>query len=98
MLAELTLQGFAERIADDLPDDLAVLNPVQAPAFTPDARPGLIDIVGNLNGPDRNPGGNTDQIIGAVATNMISLAGVTAGSIYEVSFSQHYRQQLLACF
>ncbi|WP_298725163.1 DEAD/DEAH box helicase family protein [uncultured Pseudomonas sp.] len=98
MLAELTLQGFAERIADDLPDDLAVLNAVQAPAFTPDARPGLIDIVGNLNGLDRNPGGNTDQTIGAVATSMISLGGVTAEPSYQVSFSQHYRQQLLACF
>lgn len=31
MLAEPKLQGFAERIADDLPDDLAVLRDVQMP-------------------------------------------------------------------
>ncbi|EOX9657829.1 TPA: DEAD/DEAH box helicase family protein [Pseudomonas aeruginosa] len=98
MLAELTLQGFAERIADDLPDDLAVLNAVQAPAFTADAKPGLVDPVGNLNGLDFNPGSNTDQTIAAVATSMISLGGVTTEPSYQVSFSQHYRQQLLACF
>lgn len=39
MLAEPTLQGFAERIADDLPDDLAVLSDVQMPGFT--QAPGL---------------------------------------------------------
>ncbi|KKJ98862.1 MULTISPECIES: DEAD/DEAH box helicase [Pseudomonadaceae] len=98
MLAELTLKGFAERIADDLPDDLAVLNAVRTPAITPGARPGLIDIVGNPNGLDRHSGSNTDQAIGAVASNMISLGGVTAEPSYQVSFSQHYRQQLLACF
>jgi superfamily II DNA or RNA helicase len=98
MLAELTLQGFAERIADDLPDDLAVLNAVQALTFTPDARPGLIDAAGTINGLGGNPGGNTDQTIGAEASNMISLAGVTTEPSYQVSFSQHYRQQLLACF
>lgn len=98
MLAELTLQGFAERIADDLPDDLAVLNAIQAPAFTPDARPGLIDTVGNINGLDRNPGSNTDQTIGTGPAGIISLGGFTTEPSYQVSFSQHYRQQLLACF
>lgn len=32
MLAEPTLRRFAERIADDLPDDLAVLSRVKMPA------------------------------------------------------------------
>ncbi|MFZ3022977.1 DEAD/DEAH box helicase [Pseudomonas sp.] len=98
MLAEPTLQGFAERIADDLPDDLAVLSAVQTPASTPDAKLGLIGPVGNINGLDRNPGSNTDPSIGADAASMVSLEGVIAEPSYQVSFSQHYRQQLLACF
>ncbi|TLP68402.1 diguanylate cyclase [Pseudomonas nitroreducens] len=98
MLAELTLQGFAERIADDLPDDLAVLNAVQTPAATSDAKPGLIGTVGNIHGLEGNTGSNADQPLGAVASTMISLGGVTAEPSYQVSFSQHYRQQLLACF
>ncbi|MDT4816806.1 hypothetical protein FQZ97_498650 [compost metagenome] len=99
MLAELTLQGFAERIADDLPDDLAVLNAVQLPAFTSDAKPGLIGTVRTINGLAENTESSTDQTSGAaVATNMISLGGITAEPSYQVSFSQHYRQQLLACF
>ncbi|BFO02763.1 DEAD/DEAH box helicase family protein [Pseudomonas guariconensis] len=98
MLAELTLRGFAERIADDLPDDLAVLNAVQTPAATSDARPGLIGTGGNINGLEGNDGCNTGQLLGAVATTIISLGSVTAEPSYQVSFSQYYRQQLLACF
>ncbi|MCY1275230.1 hypothetical protein D9M70_238660 [compost metagenome] len=99
MLAELTLQGFAERIADDLPDDLAVLNAVQMPGFTPDAKqPGLIGTAGNISGLDRNIGSNTDQTIGTGPVGIISLGGFTVEPSYQVSFSQHYRQQLLACF
>ncbi|MDN9032305.1 DEAD/DEAH box helicase, partial [Enterobacter hormaechei] len=47
MLAEPTLQSFAERIADDLPDDLAVLNEVQMPASTSGSKAGLIGAAGN---------------------------------------------------
>ncbi|MGV8268563.1 diguanylate cyclase, partial [Pseudomonas aeruginosa] len=36
MLAEPKLQGFPERIAHELPDDLAVLRGVQMPGFNPD--------------------------------------------------------------
>lgn len=98
MLAELTLQGFAERIADDLPDDLAVLKAVQIPAFTTDAKPGSIGTVGKIGRLDRSIGSNTDQTIGSGPADIISLGGFTAEPSYQVSFSQHYRQQLLACF
>ena len=40
MLAEEALQSFAERIADDLPDDLAVLSTVKAPAPCSDLNAG----------------------------------------------------------
>src|SRR5690606_22706938 len=50
MLAEPTLQGFAERIADDLPDDLAVLRAVQIPSFTPCTKPESIDASGHVEG------------------------------------------------
>lgn len=97
MLAELTLQGLAERIADDLPDDLAVLNAIPIPA-EPDVKPDSIVTAGNISGPDRNIGSNTDQAIGTGAAGIISLGGFEAEPSYEVSFSQHYRQRLLACF
>lgn len=50
MLAEQTLQHLAERIADDLPDDLAVLTALPALAPTTDENFGLIGVVGNIDG------------------------------------------------
>jgi len=98
MLAEPTLQGFAERIADDLPDDLAVLNEVRIPRSTPDLSPELIGTAGNVDGVDGAAISRAGQAIESRATNIISLADFAAEPAYQVSFSQHYRQQLLACF
>lgn len=98
MLAEQTLQGFAERIADDLPDDLAVLNEVQMPAPSQGSKPSLISVAGNLDGVDDEIGLGGLQAIGSGDTNIISLGELAAEPSYQVSFSQHYRQQLLACF
>jgi superfamily II DNA or RNA helicase len=98
MLAEQTLQGFAERIADDLPDDLAVLNEVQMPATSLGSKPSLISVAGNLDGVDNEIGFGALQAIGSGDTNIISLGELAAEPSYQVSFSQHYRQQLLACF
>lgn len=98
MLAEPTLQGFAERIADDLPDDLAVLNEVRMPSPTPDLSPDLIGTAGNVDGVDGAALFRAGQAIESRATNIISLADFAAEPAYQVSFSQHYRQQLLACF
>ncbi|MNE40078.1 hypothetical protein D3C80_1340670 [compost metagenome] len=98
MLAELTLQGFAERIADDLPEDLAVLKAVRIPAFTTDAQLSSIGTVGNISGLERDIGSNSDQPIGTGPAGIVSLGGFTAEASYQVSFSQHYRQQLLDCF
>lgn len=98
MLAETTLQGFAERIANDLPDDLAVLSEVQTPLPTPDLKPDLIVTAGHIDGMDGAALGRAGQAIESGATNIISPAGFAAEPAYQVSFSQHYRQQLLACF
>lgn len=101
MLAEQTLQHLAERISDDLPDDLAVLTALPTPAPTTDEKPGLIGVVCNIegliDGVEREP----EQTIGSSSSNtsnVISLSGLASESTYQVSFSQHYRQQLLACF
>jgi superfamily II DNA or RNA helicase len=98
MLAEPTLQGFAERIADDLPDDLAVLTDVQVPSLTPGPRLEPIGAFGHVEGIDDTGGGGDEPDVGLQATNIISLGGLVVEPAYQVSFSQHYRQQLLACF
>lgn len=101
MLAEQTLQHLAERIADDLPDDLAVLTALPTPAPTTDEKPSLIGVVGNIegliDGVEREPG----QVMGPSSSNtsnILSLNGFSSEPTYQVSFSHHYRQQLLACF
>ena len=98
MLAEPTLQGFAERISDDLPDDLAVLKYVQMPGLTPGSKLDPIGEFGHVEGVDGAGVGCGEQGTGSQATNIISLGGYATESAYQVSFSQHYRQQLLACF
>lgn len=98
MLAEPTLQGFAERIADDLPDDLAVLKDAQISGFNPGSRPEPIGALGLVEGIDVVGFGGAEPGIGSQATNIISLGGFAIEPAYQVSFSQHYRQELLACF
>ena len=98
MLAEPTLQGFAERIADDLPDDLAVLSDVQMPGFTPGSRPEPMGTLGHVEGFDGAGLGGVEPGVRSQPTNIISLGGYAIEPAYQVSFSQHYRQQLLACF
>lgn len=98
MLAEPTLQRLAERIADDLPDDLAVLNAVHIPNSTSGSKAGWIGAAGNVDDLQGSGGSGVEQTTGTGASNIISLGGLTAEPNYQVSFSQHYRQQLLACF
>lgn len=98
MLAEPTLQGFAERIADDLPDDLAVLRTLQIPSFTPCTKPDPVDASGQVEGADTAGLDSEEPSARSQATNIISLDGFSIEPAYQVSFSQHYRQQLLACF
>ncbi|MDH0611809.1 helicase-related protein, partial [Stutzerimonas stutzeri] len=96
MLAEPTLRRFAGRIADDLPDDLAVLS-VQVPDPASDSAIGWPGLGFNEGG---RAGGKPDneQVHDASVANVVSLDGLADRPTYQVSFSQHYRQQLLACY
>jgi superfamily II DNA or RNA helicase len=97
MLAEPTLQGFAERIADDLPDDLAVLKDVQKPGHNSGSMPDGIGTFGDVEGID-DIGGGEETGAGSTTTNFTSLGGLPVQPVHQLSFSQNYRQQLLACF
>ena len=70
MLAEPTLQGFAERIADDLPDDLAVLRDLQIPGFNPGSKPEPMGALGLVEGIDGAGLGGAEPGIGSQATNI----------------------------
>jgi len=98
MLAEPTLQGFAERIADDLPDDLAVLKDAQISGFNPGSWPRPIEALGHVEDIGSGGAGDAEPSIESPTTNRISLGGFAVEPAYQISFSQHYRQQLLACF
>lgn len=94
MLAEPTLQRFAERIAEDLPDDLAVLNKVQMPSTPCGAIDGQMGDGSCTNGSDDGEG---EQGLGVGSMVTYSLGDFATEPSYQVSFSQHYRQLLLAC-
>ncbi|MBB2496487.1 DEAD/DEAH box helicase [Aquipseudomonas ullengensis] len=96
MLAEPTLHGFAERVADDLPDDLAVLREVSG--LIPYSKPELLEHVGKLGGLEDRVGGGAEPTDRAGSTNVLSVGSFAAEPSYQVSFSHHFRQQLLACF
>ncbi|WLI09711.1 DEAD/DEAH box helicase family protein [Pseudomonas sp. FP597] len=98
MLAEQALRGFAERIANDLPDDLAVLSAIQIHTLNPEKKRGVMGTAGNIKEIDGEFEIDTGQPTGSGAATVISLPGFATESSYQVSFSQHYREQLLACF
>lgn len=87
--AESTLRRFAERIADDLPDNLAVLSQVQMPAASPGS---IADGKGAASKGGGSSSGEAGQPPGASAAGGYSLGDFAAEPSYQVSFSQHYRQ------
>lgn len=95
ILAEHTLRRFAERIADDLPEDLAVLNQVQMPTTSSGSINGGMGAAREAEG---SSGSEAGQALGAGSASVCSLGDFAAEPSYQVSFSQHYRQLLLACF
>lgn len=94
VLAESTLEGFSQRVADDLPEDLAILSRVQIMADDADAVP--IEV--------SEPSFQQEYLLSDDARNAYELAlglpssGPDAASAYQLSFSQRYHQQLLALF
>ncbi|MEO8646844.1 hypothetical protein [Pseudomonas sp.] len=84
-----------------MPDDLAILTSLQVPASTQYEMLGLKGFVGNIEGMDGGIEREAEQAVGSntsSTSDTISLGGLISESSYQVSFSQHYRQQLLACF
>lgn len=98
MLAETTLQGFAERISDDLPGDLAVLNAVKVLGHTQASDTSWIGPVGDVGELQAGDDSRINNGAGIGVLNVNFSGGLTAEPTYQVNFSQHYRQQLLACF
>jgi len=94
MLAEPILRGFAERIADDLPDDRAVLSQMQMP---PSSAGSMADGMVTGSEADGSNDGEGGQGLGPGSTGAYSLGEFAAEPSYQLSFSQHYRQLLLAC-
>jgi len=92
VLAEPTLKRFSQRIADDLPDDLAVVCAVSASELQPCSIEGEYSFVQTLPG---KPGSSTPVTTMQKFSSQIDLNPI---SIYQISFSKNYRQQLLAVF
>ncbi|MDI5986261.1 DEAD/DEAH box helicase family protein [Halomonas sp. M4R5S39] len=94
MLAEPTLQRFAERIAEDLPDDLAVLSQVELPSAPSGQKHGAAEFSYEPDGILSNEAGASAE--GALMYGYDCNTAVSPS--YQVSFSHHYRQVLLDCF
>ncbi|MDW7749024.1 DEAD/DEAH box helicase [Halomonas sp.] len=88
MLAEPSLQCFGKRIAEDLPNDLAVLRQVKPPSEPSGREYGVAEVTNEL---DEMSLPGSDLMYGQVCNSAISPS-------YKLSFSDHYRQVLLDCF
>ena len=94
MLAEPTLQSFAERIAEDLPGDLAVLSQVELPSEASGQNH-------SATGASKEPDGISSKETGASADGSSTYEleyNLAVAPSYQVSFSQYYRKLLLGCF
>lgn len=95
VLAEATLEGFSQRVADDLPEDLALLSRVHTTAAFTEEHIGEAVVSFHLGGL-QNDGAETPVCAGFGPN--LSLGGTDSSLPYQVSFSQHYHHQLLALF
>jgi hypothetical protein len=93
VLAEPTLKRFSQRIADDLPDDLAVVCAIGATASEACSTEGELDR--SMQGELKEPFGSAPT---ATAQKLLPPVDLTSVSTYQISFSKNYRQQLLAVF
>ncbi|EJN28524.1 DNA/RNA helicase, superfamily II [Pseudomonas sp. GM78] len=93
VLAEPTLKRFSQRIADDLPEDLAVVCSVGEPAPQACSIEGELDCAVNARPGDQ---GNSTPTV--TAQKFLSPVDLSPASTYHISFSKNYRQQLLAVF
>ncbi|MGO4368782.1 DEAD/DEAH box helicase [Pseudomonas sp. PAB10] len=96
VLAEPALQQYSERLADDLPDDHAVLSVVCSSKFESGGK--LEEYSCDLSGLEI---AILDSSMGGTFARMginheISILGSSESAAYELNFSQHYRTQLLS--
>ncbi|POF44175.1 diguanylate cyclase [Pseudomonas laurylsulfativorans] len=91
VLAEPTLKQFSQRIADDLPEHLAVVCEVGVPATEASSIDGEFDssVNGELNKP-------ISQALTTSVQKILQADDLTSESTYRIYFSKSYRQQLLA--
>lgn len=92
VLAEPTLEEFSQRVADDLPEDLAILTQVQVPAMGLESPTDDMTAISQVDGLASK---DSDRHAGTNVESALSLGCLEASPIYQISFSQHYRQQLL---
>jgi hypothetical protein len=97
VLAEQKLKYFSQRIADDLPEDMAVLSYVHA-RETDLCSSADYSAFGRQDGELENRGAVCTCAGSAGVRHALSQGGIAAIPSYQVSFSQHFRQQLLAAF
>jgi superfamily II DNA or RNA helicase len=93
VLAEPRLKRFSQRIADDLPDDLAVVCVVSASEFHPCSIEGEWD-----SSAQTLPGETGSSTPPTTVQKSSSQVVLDPMSTYQISFSKDYRQQLLAVF
>lgn len=95
-LAEPALKQFSQRVADDLPEDLAVFRHIQTPAIGADAAVGG-DLTGSCYFGGSGRSGSKQSVSGDTGSGL-ALGRLASEPSYHVSFSQHYRMQLLTVF
>ncbi len=93
VLAEPTLKRFSQRIADDLPDDLAVVCVVGATKSEDCSTEGELD--SSMQGIPKEPFSSAPT---AIEQKFFPPADLSTVSTDQISFSKNYRQQLLAVF
>ena len=91
VLAESTLEGFSQRVADDLPEDLAILSRVHAP---PDI---VEDLISELAPSYELRCPSSDDAAPSICGFSLGLSPSDSDStsLYRLSFSQRYHYQLL---
>jgi superfamily II DNA or RNA helicase len=94
--AEPALKQFSQRVADDLPEDLAVFSHIQTPTVAFGGVDGW-DLTGSCPIGDFGSRASGQPVSGGAGSGL-SLGGFVSESSYQVSFSQHYRMQLLTIF
>ncbi|MCY1347580.1 DNA phosphorothioation system restriction enzyme [compost metagenome] len=95
VLAESTLEGFSRRVADDLPEDLALLSRVHTTATVAGEATGETVVSFHLSNLQNN---GAEHPVRMSAAPDMSLDSSDSTSTYQVSFSQRYHHQLLALF